>query len=625
MSVAPASPAEPQTGSDTAEPWVLRRRLLDRLRPVESGGIAFISAPRGWGKSTLLAQAGAAFEASLVLDGPTEKTMRALSCLSWSGPILIAAGASHGAATPPDDTVVTLGVTDLAFRRWEVDEFFVKLHGHVLPPDLIGQIHQATNGWPAGLAAVARILNERGVRNLRAILGNDDRHQEFWRPALHHMVSEKPGRGVGPGLVGDTSIDLSSATTQPAALQSQLARHLTELAAIAAAEDDRAELILLARLGQLVAETSVEPSGALAELAETADEKGLSNVADLIGWLATPWHAIAARRVAQRLIIEPDRAAAVVALLLGTRLVRERSARYSELQDAIFAIGEAKQYFAATGCRLLVSLTQACADDLREVIGNLAGDERPEHSSISAEPRTDRRVDIRCFGPLQLTVGGAPVAVDRMRPKVLNALRFLAVRAGHTIHREEFVEVLWPGAAPLPGLRNLHVVISTLRRTLASAGIEPDQLEIARRGESYILLAPPDQVDLVAFKNDLHAASGIHERAHLTAAMGRYGGDVLADVGPADWIVEERQQYRAAALSACRRLSTLSLDIGDDEGARRWAERGLQLDSYDDPCWHALFAAFEQGDHLGALHRARQRYQAILADLRVGTSRWATP
>jgi DNA-binding SARP family transcriptional activator len=171
-------------------------------------------------------------------------------------------------------------------------------------------------------------------------------------------------------------------------------------------------------------------------------------------------------------------------------------------------------------------------------------------------------------------------------------------------------------------MRNLQVAISSLRQVVRSRnGVS----FVERKEDAYLIALPPEaDVDFLAFEGAVAAGDGARVRgdcgsavAEYRRALGLYGGDLLAEVGPADWVVGERDRLRAQGTRAALALAELLLEAGDPAGAAEACERGLCLDRYRDALWRTLIGALQRAEGPAAAAVARSRYCEVLTELGV--------
>ena len=68
------------------------------------------------------------------------------------------------------------------------------------------------------------------------------------------------------------------------------------------------------------------------------------------------------------------------------------------------------------------------------------------------------------------------MAEDSAKPMERALLHLLSLRVGEAVHREALIETLWPDADPEAGLHRLQVAVSSLRRLLAGAGVDGQEV-----------------------------------------------------------------------------------------------------------------------------------------------------
>src|SRR6266540_2816798 len=233
------------------------------------------------------------------------------------------------------------------------------------------------------------------------------------------------------------------------------------------------------------------------------------------------------------------------------------------------------------------------------------------------------RLTMRCFGGFDLRLDGEPVALGALKPRCQALLRLLAMQGGRPVHREALVEALWPQADQAAGMRGLQVAVSTLRRFLEPDAGRGEAVLLVREGHTYRLALPdPADADVVVFARALAEARGARaagdprqaERA-FEQALDAYGGELLPEDGPADWVVGERERCRAEAAEAATALAELQLARNATMSAALTCERGLAFDRYRDPLWRLLVDAYEHAGEHAAAERARRGYAAMLAEL----------
>ncbi len=250
------------------------------------------------------------------------------------------------------------------------------------------------------------------------------------------------------------------------------------------------------------------------------------------------------------------------------------------------------------------------------------GSIRPEPDTVT-EPVSlpgGSGTELTCLGGLSVRAGGTSIDLGLLRPRARTLLYLLSVRHGHDVHREELIDVLWPGTAVEVGTHRLHVAASSVRRLLSMAGCGPDP--VRRNGDAYRLDLQGVRSDVAHFEADAKAmtralAEGEPARAFARglAALGRYTGHLLPEVGPADWVVPERERLRVFATSVAIDVARLAPRLDRLEDGRRAAQRAVELDPLRDTGWLLLAQHQEALGEPSAAAITRREHQRLLAVL----------
>ncbi len=303
----------------------------------------------------------------------------------------------------------------------------------------------------------------------------------------------------------------------------------------------------------------------------------------------------------------------------GVRLVAYRALAVSDPARAAEFEELASSLARETG--LLAPPRAAPASEPSDLGAGAATIGHARHGDETVAPPA-RSVRIRTLGGFAIEVDGAPVSLDRVKPRARALLRLLAAHGGQPVHREVIAEALWPGSGGQAVARSLHVAVSSLRGLFAEALGSEGSRFVVREGEAYRLVTPPGALDVERFERaategrTAPSANGAAIEA-FGRALEAYRGDLLPEDGPADWVVERRERLRAEALDVARELASSALVADDPETAIRVCRVGLGFDRYHDPLWRLLIEARDRaGDH-GAASRDRREYQGMLAALGV--------
>jgi DNA-binding SARP family transcriptional activator len=252
-----------------------------------------------------------------------------------------------------------------------------------------------------------------------------------------------------------------------------------------------------------------------------------------------------------------------------------------------------------------------------------AGDLRGQSSSPDA-PSADAVVRVRCLGGFRLEIGARLVDLTDVRPRARSVLRYLAAEVGRPTHAETLVAALWPDVDRAAGKHNLQVALSSLRKVLYGYPPYGGRL-LHREGSSYVLVVPDgSDDDLITFSAALSEARQRACDGDSTAAvaagqraLAAYGGDLLPEEGPADWVVERRRTLGIEAAEAASLVAEQALQIGRADAAVAACVQGLDADRYNDGLWRLLAAAHAACGDLAAVARTNDRYHAMLVELGV--------
>jgi SARP family transcriptional regulator, regulator of embCAB operon len=233
-----------------------------------------------------------------------------------------------------------------------------------------------------------------------------------------------------------------------------------------------------------------------------------------------------------------------------------------------------------------------------------------------------KRLEFGVLGPLQCSVGGAPMPLGT--PKQRAVLAVLVMNRNRPVSSDSLVHAAWEQHPPPEPKASLHSYVSNLRKLVAVAELDP-KLVLASAPPGYRLTVPDDDCDIgrfVAAKTaGMHAAAaGRFEQAsqYLQAALSEWRGHVLDDLREFDFVapfatalVEDKvvaHTARAEAEIACNRGPAL---IGELEA--------LVTDHpYREPLWTQLITAYYLAERQSDALDAFQRLKTTLAGIDPG-------
>jgi DNA-binding SARP family transcriptional activator len=209
-------------------------------------------------------------------------------------------------------------------------------------------------------------------------------------------------------------------------------------------------------------------------------------------------------------------------------------------------------------------------------------------------------IHVALLGQFAVTVGGVPVAEAGWKRRHAAALvKVLALAPGRRLHREQVIDLVWPGDTIAEAVPKLHKAAHFARRAL---GV-PDAVVL--RGDQVVLYPGGSvSVDAVRFEELARRALADGDAATAREALALYGGELLPGDRYEEWAESRRDQLRQ------RHLDLLRLD-------GRW-EALAELDPGDE-CAHLTLMRLHaaNGDRHAALRQFERLDRALRQELGV--------
>jgi DNA-binding SARP family transcriptional activator len=219
-------------------------------------------------------------------------------------------------------------------------------------------------------------------------------------------------------------------------------------------------------------------------------------------------------------------------------------------------------------------------------------------------------VEYRILGPLEVVDEGGPVALGRLKERLVLAV--LLLHANEFVSRERLIDELWGPAPPPTAKKAVNVYISQLRKALARNGHDP----VTTADGGYRLGVDDDEVDVSRLRQLLDAARERESAGELEAAaellregLGLWRGPTLSGL-----LLESHGREEVLQLDELR-LTTLMDRIDCDLALGRHEEvlGELHVLVGEHPLRErlraqqmlALYRADRQADALDAYQRAR--------------------
>jgi predicted ATPase len=156
------------------------------------------------------------------------------------------------------------------------------------------------------------------------------------------------------------------------------------------------------------------------------------------------------------------------------------------------------------------------------------------HSTDGSSPESHSHdVAVMLLGGFAVAIDGERLTDVRWRlRKARDLVKLLALAPGHSLHREQLMDALWPDRDPAAAANNLNQVVHAARRVLGAPAIElRDELLVLHAG-----------IDVDAFEAAAETARREGTPAALGAALALYGGVLLPEDRYEDWTLERREE-----------------------------------------------------------------------------------
>lgn len=217
------------------------------------------------------------------------------------------------------------------------------------------------------------------------------------------------------------------------------------------------------------------------------------------------------------------------------------------------------------------------------------------------------------LGPLLVTANGAPVPLGA--PKQRAVLAMLLIDRNRPVSVDALIDAVWE-QDPVPAARtSIQSYVSTLRRLLRSAAVDPYAV-LASAPPGYQLSVADADCDLGRFRAEKaagirDASAGRFEEAsiHLSAALAEWRGPVLDDLHNFAFVETFAARLLEDRMGAHTARAEAEIACGRADGVIGELEVLTARHPYREPLWAQLITAYyvteRQSDALGAYHRLK--------------------
>jgi predicted ATPase/DNA-binding SARP family transcriptional activator/DNA-binding CsgD family transcriptional regulator len=194
------------------------------------------------------------------------------------------------------------------------------------------------------------------------------------------------------------------------------------------------------------------------------------------------------------------------------------------------------------------------------------------HAEAASDPLRKRRyssedpfpVRLRLLGDFSVWVGSRAVGEGAWHlRKAKSLVKLLALAPGHRLHREQVMDLLWPGLGRMAASNNLRQALHTARQAL-EPDLPADSCYLASQDESLVLCPGGSLwVDVEAFEQAASTARSSREPAAYEAALILYAGELLPTDRYEEWAEEHRLRLHETYLSLLLGLARLHEERGE--------------------------------------------------------------
>lgn len=228
-------------------------------------------------------------------------------------------------------------------------------------------------------------------------------------------------------------------------------------------------------------------------------------------------------------------------------------------------------------------------------------------------------MEYRTLGSLEVVRDDHPIDIGGPRQQIVLAL--LLLEAGRVVSNDRLVDAVWNENPPATARSQIHICVSSLRRTLATDG---ESSPITTRKPGYMLTLGDDRLDLHTFvdlagKGRLRAAGGEPESAVelFRAALALWRGTAFAGPAATSPVIGDHairlEEHRFAVHGDCIELELMLGRhvqlIGELRGE---IKRDPMRESLRAQLMTALYRAGRQADALREYRIAREMWVAEL-------------
>ncbi|MER7719665.1 AAA family ATPase [Streptomyces flaveolus] len=218
----------------------------------------------------------------------------------------------------------------------------------------------------------------------------------------------------------------------------------------------------------------------------------------------------------------------------------------------------------------------------------------PEPATESTPPL----LRLHLFGGFRVTRDSGTAPAERWpRPGARALVKLLAVTSGHSLHREQAMEICWPDADPQAATGSLRVALHAARHALEPE-LAPRAPSSYLKADNGLLFLDPATVWIDADHAETAALAALADGdvRKLADANARFTGELLPEDRYASWAEDRRIHLAGLREQLLLRLAAAHLDRGVAAEAAAVAEEALALSPAEELAHRILIdACLRQG------------------------------
>ena len=175
-------------------------------------------------------------------------------------------------------------------------------------------------------------------------------------------------------------------------------------------------------------------------------------------------------------------------------------------------------------------------------------------------------MEFRILGDLEVQHDQRAIPLGAHQQRALLAI--LVVNAGEVVTADRLIDGIWGEEPPARAAKTVQVYVSRLRKALAAAGAEANDL-IVTRDHGYALHVDPAHVDAAVFerllgegRRELADGAFAHAAERLNEALALWHGPALADFTFDAWAAQEIARLEELHLEALEARIDADLELG---------------------------------------------------------------